>query len=137
MNTEILKTLDSDDIISIDFDLIPETDFYALTTIRREQGRCRVFYCFRDDDTRDEGEDRCTDDDFKSIYTSLVSILADNDNGTEPSSVTHKLVITSSNRNTLTIENTLSGNILREVISLLADHITDFGFLQAFRAYVF
>lgn len=134
MNPDIITALQTGNITNIDFDLTPDAEFYALITLRHMMGRCRAFYCFRADDTRDEGEDCCSEEAFSNICSTIAEILTNND--TNVSSVTHKLAITTDTDSTFKIENTLSGKALRKLIAVLTDHITDYAFLNAFQRIV-
>lgn len=131
MNHDIITALQADNIVNIDFDLTPETDFYALITLRHMIGRCRAFYCFRADDTRDEGEDCCSEEAFSNICSTIAEILTNKN--TNVSSVAHKLVISTNTNATFKIENSLSGNDLRKIIAEFTNHISDYAFLNAFQ----
>lgn len=134
MSTDIITALQAGDITNIDFDLTPDAEFYALITLRHMMGRCRAFYCFRADDTRDEGEDGCSEEAFSNICSTIAEILTNND--TNVSSIAHKLAITTGTNSIIQTENTLSDKALRKIITLLTDHITDYAFLNAFQRIV-
>lgn len=133
MNTK--ENINAGDIVSIDFDLALNHDTYAQTTIRKHEPRCKVFYCFKNEDTREDGEDRCTHDTFTEICSQIAETLTtckECHSGTE-----YNLVITLSDKRTFTFKNSgLSPETLSAVISTLSQHIDEFTFLPAFIPYL-
>ena len=67
----------AEDIKTIDFDLKIDNDTFVQTTITNVASRYKVFYCFKNGDTREDGEDRCTEDTFASI-TKMIADAIDN-----------------------------------------------------------
>lgn len=134
----LTNTLSTDIIESIDFDLEIDSNRFAQTTILKSISRCKVFYCFKNDDTREDGEDRCTHDSFSEICSALISILSDNDlNRDNKASLKYNLEITTTEKDKHIFNNQgLTPQQIKAIINLLACHIDEFTFLPAFNHYI-
>ncbi len=144
---QLIKSLTSGEILSIDFDLTIDNDCYAQTSILRGTPRCKAFYCFRNDDTREDGEDRIPQESFNLICSSIAELLSNNTKDTEArlkynltitSSEKHRFIFKSQNRITHLSEEDcfLSVKTLKTIINLLTEHIAEYSFLTAFRPYI-
>lgn len=127
---ELNEALLTGKISTIDFDLILSRDTFAQTTIAKASPRCKVFYCFKNDDTREDGEDRCSVDTFNEICTTLAELLQNNNSDNAPA-LKYELAITTDDNHKHTIK-PLSTTSLKAIINLLSHHIDEFTFLPAF-----
>lgn len=141
---QLIKSLTTADILSIDFDLAIDNDCYAQTSILRGTPRCKAFYCFRNDDTREDGEDRLSQDSFASICCSIAQLLSDNDSASE-THLKYEITITTDDKHKYSFKSlqatkqgseSLPANTLKAIINLLTDHIAEFSFLVAFQPYI-
>lgn len=147
---KLIDTLVAGNIASIDFDLKIDSDCYAQTTIIQASPRCKAYYCFKNDDTREDGEDRCSQDAFDTISKTLATLLSNNDNGSV--GLKYNMVITDCDKHKHVFRNdgtsfnadcdqaeeafSLSALTLKGIINVLAEQITEFGFLPAFRPHI-
>ena len=133
---ELNKALLSSEISSIDFDLEIDRDRYAQTTIMKAAPRCKVYYCFKNDDTREDGEDRCTTDTFAEICTSLADVLSNETSQGTPS-LKYSLIITATDKTKYSFNNErLSPHTIKAIITLLSNHIDEYTFLTAFTHFI-
>ena len=145
MNTT--DTLISSEIQSIDFDLSIDNACFAQTSTIKGTYRCKAFYCFRNDDTREDGEDRCSTEAFATICDTLIKSLKSNvcECNTK---VNYELTITTINKQKLSFKSQvlmpdadtdtthLSPKTLKSIIEILYNHIPEYTFLQVFLPYI-
>lgn len=123
------------DIKTIDFDLKVDHDTFVQTTITNVASRYKVFYCFKNGDTREDGEDRCTADAFNNIATQIADAL--NNTTNEPVRITYYIKLTSHTNSTLLFNNRdASPEALKRIIDALSEHIDELSFLSAFKRVV-
>ncbi len=135
---KLIESLTAGYIKSIDFDLAIGSDTYAQTTILRHDPRCRVYYCFKNEDTREDGEDRCGNDTYIEICRSLAEIISSND-AQDEINIIYSLTMTTADNQKHVFNNSnaeLSADNLKRIISTLAHHIDEFTFLPAFTPYL-
>lgn len=132
----LTETLLSGEIESIDFDLEIDCNRFVQTTILKSSPRCKVYYCFKNDDTREDGEDRCSIETHNEICSSLATLLSDSiDVGN--TNVKYSLVITSTHKTKHSFNNQgLSPQVIKAIVNLLANHIDEFTFLTAFTHFI-
>lgn len=141
---QLFKSLSTGDILSIDFDMTIDNECYAQTSILNATPRCKAFYCFRNDDTREDGEERLSQDTFCLICSSIAELLGSNRKDTDVR-LKYELTFTTAQKLKFTFKsqtetthsskenNTLSANTLKAIINLLTDNIDEYSFLTAFR----
>lgn len=125
----------AEEIKVIDFDLKVDNDTFVQTTIANVASRYKVFYCFKNGDTREDGEDRCSADAFLNIATQVINAL---DNTTsEPTRITYYIKLTSHTNSTLLFNNRdASPEAIKKIIDALNEHIDELSFLSAFKRVV-
>lgn len=132
----LTETLLSGEIESIDFDLEIDCNRFAQTTILKSSPRCKVYYCFKNDDTREDGEDRCSIETHNEICSSLATLLSDSIN-VGNTNVKYSLVITSTHKTKHSFNNQgLSPQVIKAIVNLLTNHIDEFTFLTAFTHFI-
>lgn len=133
---ELNEALLTGDISSIDFDLEIDCDRYAQTTILKASPRCKVYYCFKNDDTREDGEDRCSIDTYNEICHSLAKVLSENTLQGTPS-LKYSLIITTTDNTKYSFNNDgLSSHTIKAIINILSNHIDEYTFLAAFTHFI-
>ena len=93
----LIESLSAAEITSIDFDLTIDRDCYAQTTIMHASPRCKAYYCFKNDDTREDGEDRCSAEAFANICTTIADLLKNSNADTTPR-LKYELTITTADK---------------------------------------
>lgn len=125
----------AEDIKTIDFDLKIDNDTFVQTTITNVASRYKVFYCFKNGDTREDGEDRCTEDTFASI-TKMIADAIDNTTS-EPVSISYYIKLTSHTNSSLLFNNRdASPQAIKKIIDALTEHIDELSFLNAFKRFI-
>ena len=127
MKAEYIKT--------IDFDLKIDNDTFVQTTITNVASRYKVFYCFKNGDTREDGEDRCNEDTFASLTKQIAEAITNTTN--EPTNITYYIKLTSHNNSSLLFNNRdASPDTLKKIIDVLTSHIDELSFFNAFKRFV-
>lgn len=150
---QLLESLTTGEIKSIDFDLMIDKDCYAQTSIMHATPRCKAFYCFRNDDTREDGEDRLSQESFHIICESLVKLLKGDNNQYPAPRLKYELTITATDKSKFTFKpqsgathqveqeiapsaTSLSATTLKAIINILTDHIAEYSILTPFHHYI-
>lgn len=150
---QLLESLSTGEIKSIDFDLSIDKDCYAQTSIMHTTPRCKAFYCFRNDDTREDGEDRLSQESFHIICESLGKSLKSDNNQDSAPRLKYELTITATDKRKFTFKPqsgaahpmeqeiapsaaSLSANTLKAIINILTDHIAEYAILTPFHHYI-
>lgn len=132
--TEIMP---ADNITSIDFDITIDSDCYAQTTIVSASPRCKVYYCFKNDDTREDGENRCTQEDFAEICNAFSKYLANNSTEEKRPAIKCDITLNRNSNDMRTYsEKDFSAETLKKLINLLSKKIDEFSFLTAFKYHI-
>lgn len=133
---ELDEALLTGEISSIDFDLEIDHGRYAQTTILKASPRCKVYYCFKNDDTREDGEDRCSIDTFNEICHSLAKVLSENTLQGTPL-LKYSLIITTTDKTKYSFNNDgLSSHTIKAIINILSNQIDEYTFLVAFTHFI-
>lgn len=124
----------AEEIKSIDFDLKIDNDTFVQTSIICVGARYKVFYCFKNGDTREDGEDRCSQETFATVAQQVIDAL------TEPSAttnITYYIRLTSHSNSITTYNNRdASPTAIKKIIDALTEHINEFAILTPFRRYI-
>lgn len=124
------------EISSIDFDISIDSNCYAQTTIMRASPRCKVYYCFKNDDTREDGEDRCTQDTFTEICDIFIEYLGKPATDNNSPAIKCNINLITNNGKHSFGENDISADTLKKFINLLSEKIDEFAFLVAFKYHI-
>lgn len=130
--------IQADSISAIDFDLAIDRECFAQTTIQCASPRCKVFYCFKNDDTREDGEDRCSEETFSTICNELVEDLHREsvENAIFPA-IKCSIVLHLKDKSQVSFtEKSISAPSLKKFINLLSEKIDEFAFLTAFKYHI-
>lgn len=133
---ELNEALLTGEISSIDFDLEIDRDRYTQTTILKAPPRCKVYYCFKNDDTREDGEDRCSIDTFNEICHSLAKVLSENTLQGAPA-LKYSLIITTTDKTKYSFNNEgVASHTIKAIINILSNQIDEYTFLAAFTHFI-
>lgn len=130
--------IQADSISTIDFDLAIDRDCFAQTTIQWASPRCKVFYCFKNDDTREDGEDRCSEETFATISNELAENLHQElaENSVFPA-IKCSIVLHLKDKSQVSFtEKSITAPTLKKFINLLSEKIDEFTFLTAFKYHI-
>ena len=130
--------IQADSISAIDFDLAIDRDCFAQTTIQWASPRCKVFYCFKNDDTREDGEDRCSEETFATICNELAENLHQElaENSVFPA-IKCSIVLHLKDKSQVSFtEKSITAPTLKKFINLLSEKIDEFTFLTAFKYHI-
>lgn len=125
----------AEEIKVIDFDLKIDNDTYVQTSIMNVSQRYKIFYCFKNGDTREDGEDRCSQETFLSIGQQIIDSL--NEVEAAPTNITYYIKISSHSNSVMLYNNRdASPEAIKEIIEALTSHIDELSFLNAFKRFV-
>ena len=129
--------LQASQIISIDFDIILDRNYYAQATLQSASPRCKVYYCFKNKDTREDGEDRCSQEIFVEICNVFAELLSESLYEVKRPNIKCSIVLNmNGNPKHSFNEKNISADTLKKLINLLSDKIDEFSFLTAFKYYI-
>ena len=124
----------AEEIKSIDFDLKIDNDTFVQTSIICVGTRYKVFYCFKNGDNREDGENRCSQETFTSVAQLVIDALAE---PSAPTSITYYIRLTSHSNSITTYNNRdASPSAIKKIIDALTEHINEFAILTPFRRYI-
>ncbi len=127
--------MNAEDIRTIDFDLKIDNDTFVQTTITNVANRYKVFYCFKDGDTREDGEDRCSAEAFNAIASQVDDALSSAK--AEQVSIHYYIKVTSHTHSSMLFNNRdASPETIKKIIDALTSHIDELSFLNAFKRFV-
>ena len=125
----------AEEIKVIDFDLKIDSDTFVQTSIINVSQRYKVFYCFKNGDTREDGEDRCSQEAFISVGQQILDAL--NETQSAPVNISYYIKITSLSNSSKTYNNRdASPETIKKIIDALTNHINELSFLNAFKRLV-
>ena len=125
-----------ENIESVDFDIAINDDIFAQTTILRAFPRCKVYYCFKNDDTREDGEARCTQDAFDDMCRNFIANIKQHEIN-NPTALKCTTVVRLKDNSEITVKGSeISAEYLNNIINNLADNIDEFMLLTAFLPYI-
>ena len=129
--------LQANQISSIDFDIILDRNCYAQTTLQSASPRCKVYYCFKNEDTREDGEDRCPQETFAEICNVFAELLSESSSEAKRPSTKCSIALNMNGNSMHSFnEKNISADTLKKLINLLSDKIDEFSFLTAFKYYI-
>lgn len=126
----------ANDITSIDFDIALNQHCFAQTTLQVATPRCKVYYCFKNDDTREDGEDRCPQSTYAEICECFIKYLTTSASHSNRPAITCNIALYTSTEKRSFNENDISTETLKKLINLLSEKIDEFTFLSAFKYHI-
>lgn len=124
-------------IQSIDFDITLNRDIYAQATIEKAYPRCKAYYCFKNNDTREDSEDHCTHETFTCICNTIGELLSTTDNNKTTPAIKCRIVLHMLDKSKLAFnESDISTSTMKTLINYLTDKIDEYSFLSAFIPYL-
>lgn len=124
----ILDTIASEGLFSLDFDITLDDELYVRTRIERRGSAGKAYYFVRSGDTAERGEGSCPAEAFDRISRELAVAASLPD---EAATASHRLCA-----NDKAASQTLSARQLKAVAESLACHVDELSLLDNFKPYL-